>query len=172
MGSGASRHLVGNESLVNDSVECDDQDGLTLPNKETLLVTKIDKVTFATIVDDEVHEVTFSDVYYAPSLSKGLRLISYGRLKKLGCQFVECATNGGRIEKGGQVAFEFRLVKDVCMATTLRRDRKRMTQELLQEMVITAINDMGEAPHPHTVTLMQFHARLGRLSFDSIERMA
>ena len=126
MDSGASRHIVEDESLLHDAVEFDDQDGLTLQNDETLLVTKIDKVTFETIVDDEVHEVTLSDVYYTPSLSKDLRFISCGLLKKLGCQFV-----GGRIEKDGQVVFEFRLVKDVCMVTTLRRHRKPMTQELL-----------------------------------------
>ena len=131
MDFGASRQLVGDESLLHDAVECDDQDGLTVPNDETLLVTKIGKVKFETIVDDEVHEITLSYVYYAPSLSKDLRLILYCRLKKLGCQFVDCATNGGRIEKDGQVVFEFRLVKDVCMVTTLRRDRKPMTQELL-----------------------------------------
>ena len=62
MDSNASRHLVGNKSLLHDDVECDDQDGLTLPNDETLLVSKIGKVTFETIVDDEVHEVNLSDV--------------------------------------------------------------------------------------------------------------
>ena len=39
-------------------------------------------------------------------------------------------------------------------------------------MVLTAINETGEASHPHTGTIMQFHARLGHLSFASIERMA
>ena len=62
MDSGAGRHLVGDESLLHDAVECDDQVGLTLPNDETLLVTKIGKITFETIVDDEVHEVNLSDV--------------------------------------------------------------------------------------------------------------
>ena len=83
MDSGASRHIVGDESLLHDSVECDDPDGLTLPNDKTFLVTKIGKVSFVTIVDGKVHEVTLYDVYYAPSLSKDLRLISYGRLKNL-----------------------------------------------------------------------------------------
>ena len=70
MDSGASRHIVEDESLLHDAVEFDDQDGLTLQNDETLLVTKIDKVTFETIVDDEVHEVNLSDVYYAPSIPR------------------------------------------------------------------------------------------------------
>ena len=39
-------------------------------------------------------------------------------------------------------------------------------------MVLTAINETEGAPHPHTGTIMQFYARLGHLSFDSIERMA
>ena len=63
---------MGDESLLHDAVECHNHDGLTLPNDETLLVTKIGKVTFETIVDDEVHEVTLSDVYYAPSFSEDL----------------------------------------------------------------------------------------------------
>ena len=105
MESGASLHIVGDESLLHDAVECDDQDELTPSNDETLHVTKFGKVAFETIVDAGVHEVTLSDVYYAPSLSKDLRLISYGRLKKLGCQFFNCSTNGGRIDKDGQVVF-------------------------------------------------------------------
>lgn len=172
MDSGASRHLVGDESLLQDAVECDDQDGLTLPNDETLHVIKFGKVTFETLVDDEIHEVTLSDVYYAPSLSKDLRLISYGCLKKLGCKFVDCATRGGRIEKDGKVVFEFRMVKDGCMVSTLQCDRQLMTKELLQKMVLSAITETGGVSKPHTGTLMQFHTRLGYIAFNSIERMA
>ena len=58
------------------------------------------------------------------------------------------------------------------MVTTLRSDKKHMTKDLLREMVLTAVNETGGAPHSHTGTLMQFHARLGHFSFDSIKRMA
>lgn len=80
MDSRASRHIVGDESLLQDTVVCDDQDGLTPPNDETAKATLFGKVTFETLVDDEAHDVNISDVYYAPSLSKNLHLISYGRL--------------------------------------------------------------------------------------------
>ena len=113
MDSGASRHLVSDKSLLHDAVECDYQDGLTLPNDETLLVTKIGKVTFETIVDDEVHEVTLSDVYYTPSLSKNLRLVLDGCLKNIGCQFGDCATNGVRNKQDGQSFVCFRMVINV-----------------------------------------------------------
>ena len=39
-------------------------------------------------------------------------------------------------------------------------------------MVLTAIKETGEDPHPHTGAPMQIHARLGHLSFNYIERMA
>ena len=58
------------------------------------------------------------------------------------------------------------------MVTTLRSDKNPMTKDLLREMVLTALNETGGDPLSHTGTLMQFHARLGHLSFDSIERMA
>ncbi|TDH70260.1 hypothetical protein CCR75_001632 [Bremia lactucae] len=80
MDSGASRHLVGDETLLHDAVPC--ADGLTLPNDAALHVTKVGSVTFMSRVDDDIHEVTLPDVYFAPSLFKDLRLISYGQLKK------------------------------------------------------------------------------------------
>ena len=84
MDSGASRHLFNDYSLLQDAAECEDQDGLTLLNDETLNGPKNGKFTFETLVDDIAHEVTLSDVYYAPYLSKDLLLISYGCLKILG----------------------------------------------------------------------------------------
>ena len=81
MDSGSSRHLFEDKSLLQDPFICDDRDGRKLPNNKTLQVTKFGKVAFRTLVDDEIHEVTLSDVYYASSLSKDLRLISYVRLK-------------------------------------------------------------------------------------------
>ncbi|TDH66732.1 hypothetical protein CCR75_003371 [Bremia lactucae] len=114
----AGRHIVGDESLLQDAIVCDDQDGHTPPNDETAKVTLFGKVTFETLVDDEAYDVNISDVYYAPSLSKNLRLISCGRLNYFFCQFVDCATIGGRIKKDVQVVFKIWIVHDVCMVST------------------------------------------------------
>ena len=67
MGSRSSRHLVGDEYLLQDAFRCDSQDGITLPNDEKNHVTKFGKVTFETVVDDDIHEVTLSDGCYTPS---------------------------------------------------------------------------------------------------------
>ena len=85
--------------------------------------------------------------------------------------FIYCATNGSRIEKDGQVVFEFRMVQDVYMVSTLRHDRQPMTKELFQEMVLSAINETVETSQPHMGSQMQFYTRLGHTAFESIERM-
>lgn len=169
---GASRHLVVEESLLQNAAVCDYQDGLTHPNDETLNVTTFGKVTVETLDDDEVREVTLSDVFYAPSISEDLRLISCGRLKKLGCQFFDIAANSSRIKKDGQVVFEFPMVREVCIVCTLRRDRQPKTNELLQEMVLSAIFKTGGAFQPHMGNADAISHASRHFDFDTIDRMA
>ena len=85
---------------------------------QRLHVTKVARVTFKSRVDDDIHEVTLSDVYFASSLSKNLRLISYDQLKKRGCRLVD-DDNGGKIIQGSRTVFDFKVVNDVCMVETV-----------------------------------------------------
>ena len=169
MDSGASRHLVGDDTLLHDAVPC--ADGLTLPNDATLHVTKVGSVTFKLRVDDDIHEVTLSDVYFAPSLSKDLRLISCGQLKKRGCRLVH-DDNGGKIIQGSRTVFEFTIVNDVCMVETVDYLRKDIKSKSLVGIVLSVVAKSSDLSEPHRGTLVQFSQRLGHLSYDSIERIA
>ena len=166
MDSGASRHLVGDDTLLHDAVPC--ADGLTLPNDATLHVTKVGSVTIKSRVDDDIHEVTLSDVYFAPSLSKDLRLISYGQLKKRGCRLVD-DENGGNIIQGSRTVFDFKIVNDVCMVETVDYLRKDMKSKSLVDIVQPEVAKSSDFSVLHRGTLVQFHQRLGHLSYHSID---
>lgn len=86
-----------------------------LPDESTLNITKVGNVRLDTVVDGEVQGVTLYNVYYAPALASDLRIIAYGRLKRVGCKLVDKDEASGIIVKDEDVMFEFTLVNDVCM---------------------------------------------------------
>lgn len=82
--SGASRHLVSDEKLLEDVRECTDADALTLPDGGRLQVTKVGKVTLQGRANVHTNTtITLSKVVFAPKLAKNL--ISLGCLRKKGC---------------------------------------------------------------------------------------
>ena len=130
-------------------------------------VACVGNVTSKSCVDDDIHEVNLSDVYFVPSLSKDLRLISYNQLKKRGCRWVD-DNKGGKIIQGSRTVFDFKIVNDVCMVETVDYLRKDMKSKSLIDIVLPEVAKSSDFSVPHRGTLVQFHQRLGHLSYDSM----
>lgn len=143
-----------------------------LPDESTLHVTKVGSVHLETVVDGDVQEVTLRNVYYAPALSRDLRIISYGRLKRASCKLVDTNEVSGVIVKDDDVMFEFTLVNDVCMVAATPTKTIGLRKASLEEVMFAAVAASGDLTEPHKATFYQLHLRLGYLSYDTLERMA
>ena len=80
--SGASRHLVSDESLLEDAKLCSEKENLILPDGGVLRVTKVGSVTLKNTSGIR-STIVLTEVYYAPNLARNL--ISLGCLREKGC---------------------------------------------------------------------------------------
>jgi hypothetical protein len=164
--SGASRHLVGDISMLENSTSCSSGDGLTLPNGDQLAVTAKGSVTLIGEVDGTAFELRLTDVYFAPALARNL--ISLGALARRGCK-LESRGDEYAVLKSGKVVFTAYLDGNVLVSALRFKSAASLA---IANVVMAAIEqDVGETDVQEG-TLLDFHRRFGHLAFDTIKRMA
>ena len=82
----SSRHLVQDPELLHDVIECDENDGLLLPDGGVLKVAKRGSVVLHGIANGVKTQITLTEVYHAPKLARNL--ISMSKLFEKGCSLV------------------------------------------------------------------------------------
>ena len=148
-------------------MECDDLNGVTLPDKSALRVTRRGKAKLRVKVDSESFWILLRDVSYAPKLA--INLISLGKLMLQGCCLATKNTRHAVMMK-----------KDVVMYVQIKqnvlvvdRGTEKQRASSLCDVLMHAIQASG--PLEITVqraSLMSFHRRFGHLNCDDVERLA
>eukprot|EP00644_Phytophthora_capsici_P005089 jgi/Phyca11/96010/e_gw1.1.408.1 len=110
--SGSSRHLVNDESFLEDVEECSDE--CVQPNGEPLHITKRGKVMLRVKACGEEQMVELNNVYFAKEVVHNL--ISYGMIDKRGFELSQ--RDGRRVvaaKDGGRVAFDVEVWNNVLV---------------------------------------------------------
>ena len=115
-------------------------------------------------INNEVQQVTTTDVEFVPGLKKNL--LSYGILESKGARL---AYDGSKRYLVNNDGVKLMPIKKTGQLLTIsgKITGHRPTANLI-------CNVIADAPHVgiHEDTLMKFHARLGHLNFDAIEKLA
>ncbi|GAB9476474.1 unnamed protein product [Globisporangium polare] len=166
--SGSSRHLVGDERLLENARDCESE--CLLPGGESLLVNKVVSVLLNVAVRGERRGVRLTDVHFAPSLSRNI--ISYGRLERKGYRLVYDGNRRVLASRSpGAVAFEVTMDNNVLIVQLNSECARGGPMDVI--MAVLAGESAAEpSPDVQVGTLMQFHQRLGHLALDTIKRMA
>ena len=82
--SGASRHLVNDESLLIDSTTCVHE--ISMADGESLRLTRVENVCLEVLARGRKKNVTLNEAYLALRLAK--KIVSYGKLKSKGFDLV------------------------------------------------------------------------------------
>ena len=102
--------LVRDASMLYEWEECDELDGVVLPDKSTLRVTRRGKARFRVNVDDETYWVELKNTCYAPTLC--INLILLGTLMLQGCKLSD-TSKGYAIVKDGSVVMNVQVTNNV-----------------------------------------------------------
>uniref|UniRef100_A0AAV1VI54 Integrase catalytic domain-containing protein n=2 Tax=Peronospora matthiolae TaxID=2874970 RepID=A0AAV1VI54_9STRA len=148
--SGASRHLVNDESLLLKSTACSHE--IAMADGESLHLTRVGSVRLEVLARGAEAVVTLTDVYLAPRLAKNI--VSYGKLANKGFALVHSGERRSLARCRDGHARQGRCNGDAIMAAL--------------EAHATETN----ADEPHEASLLHWHQRLGHVAFDTIERMA
>jgi hypothetical protein len=168
--SGSSRHLVNDESFLEDVEECSDE--CVQPNGESLNITKRGKVMLHVTACGEEHVVELTNVYFAKDVVHNL--ISYGLLDKRGFGLTQRA--GRRVvaaKDSGRVAFDVEMHRNVLVVPATVASRHELPSDVIMAALSQELADLAEvSSEVQKGTLVDFHKRLGHLSYDSVERLA
>ncbi|GMF59484.1 unnamed protein product [Phytophthora fragariaefolia] len=164
--SGASRHLVRDASILLDAVDC--HDDCKIADGQSIAVTKKGPVLLRAVVDGHEHDVMVSDVYDAAELAQ--KLLSYCKLEEK--DLVLVYENNRRYLQGssdGAHAFEVNKLNDVLVVKTAASSTRAG-----RSSVVYAVLHGSEADQQSAIkcTLMELHARLGHLRYNTVESMA
>uniref|UniRef100_A0AAV1UJY9 GAG-pre-integrase domain-containing protein n=1 Tax=Peronospora matthiolae TaxID=2874970 RepID=A0AAV1UJY9_9STRA len=143
--SGASRHLINDESLLLKSTACSHE--IAMADGESLHLTRVGSVRLDVLAHGAEEVVKLTDVYLAPRLAKNT--VSYGKL----------------VNKG------FALVHSGHNRSLTRPRATRKVQAATRSWRLEAHATEPNADEPYEASLLHWHQRLGHLVFDTIERM-
>ena len=165
--SGASRHLINDETLLIDSATCDHE--IAMADGESLLLTQVGSVRLKVIARGVESTVMLTDVYLAPRLAK--IIISYGTLERRG--FALVYENGKRAlarHSGGSISFDAVMGSNILYVdVTATQERHGADNAIMAKVEVDAITDV--ISDVQDGTLLHLHQRLGHLALDTIERM-
>uniref|UniRef100_A0AAV1UMW7 Uncharacterized protein n=1 Tax=Peronospora matthiolae TaxID=2874970 RepID=A0AAV1UMW7_9STRA len=166
--SGASRHLVNDESLLIDSTACVYE--IAMADGESLRLTRVGSVRLEVLARGLKVTVTLTKVYLAPRLAKNI--VSYGKLERKGFALVYDGNKRALARRSdGTVVFDVAIDSNVLyVKTTATRERHRAGDAIVAALEARAMD--GDADDMHEASLLHWHQRLGHLAFDTIERMA
>ncbi|KAE8968244.1 hypothetical protein PF002_g28843 [Phytophthora fragariae] len=168
--SGSSRHLVNDESLLEDVDDCSDE--CVQPNGESLSITKRGKVLLSVTACGKEQVVELINVYFAPDVVHNL--ISYGQLDKRGFELRQQA--GRRVvaaKDGGRVAFDLEMRRNVLIVRAAVGPRHELPPDVIMAALSQELTEPAEVSGDvQKGTLLEFHKRLAHLNYDSVERLA
>uniref|UniRef100_A0AAV1T508 Uncharacterized protein n=1 Tax=Peronospora matthiolae TaxID=2874970 RepID=A0AAV1T508_9STRA len=165
--SGASRHLVNDESLLLDSSSCSHE--IAMADGESLRLTRAGSVRLEVLVRGVKTIVTLTDVYLAPLLAKNI--VSYGKLESKGYGLVYDGDKRALARRSdGLVAFDVETDSNVLYGETATSRRHGAGDAILA--ALEAHSAEASADDAHVASLLHWHQRLGHLAFDTIVRMA
>uniref|UniRef100_A0AAV1UBX1 CCHC-type domain-containing protein n=1 Tax=Peronospora matthiolae TaxID=2874970 RepID=A0AAV1UBX1_9STRA len=120
--SGASRHLVNNESLLLKSTACSHE--IAMADGESLHLTRVGSVRLEVLARGAGAVVTLTDVYLAPRLAK--TIVSYGKLANKGFALVHSGKRRLLARcRDGAVAFDVTIDSNVLyVVTKATRDKE------------------------------------------------
>uniref|UniRef100_A0AAV1V2L8 Uncharacterized protein n=1 Tax=Peronospora matthiolae TaxID=2874970 RepID=A0AAV1V2L8_9STRA len=140
--SGASRHLVNDESLLLKSTACSHE--IAMADGESLHLTRVGSKI----------------VSYGKLANKGFALVHSGERRSLAW----C--------RDGAVAFDVTIDSNVLyVVTKATRDKEGAGGDAIMAALEAHATETN-ADEPHEASLLHWHQRLGHLAFDTIERMA
>ncbi|OWY98308.1 Integrase, catalytic core protein [Phytophthora megakarya] len=162
LGSGASRHLVNDKSILGDVTECQGTEESIQPDGSGLKGTTI----IHAVVDGVQAKIALKNAYYAPKLERNL--ISYYQLLNQGCKVTE--VNGDiAVTKDGRVVF-YADVKDNVLVTRVEEPEEQTRR--MKELVMSVVSEENSRVTRDIIqqdTLMGFHTRFGHLSTECRE---
>ena len=167
--SGSSRHLVNDPDLLQDAKMCDHE--CHLEDGELINLLRAGNVVLTVVAGEQHREVTLTEVYLAPGLSRNI--ISYGKLEQKGfCLAYDGSKRALVMRSDGEVVFDISMDNNVLYVDTV--DKKcspsilsdLLTAIKIHETTDKSIKDMQSG------SLYHFYQRLGHLGYDAIERMA
>jgi hypothetical protein len=168
--SGSSRHLVNDESFLEDVEDCNDE--CVQPNGESLNITKRGKVMLHVEACGTEQVVELTNVYFAKDVVHNL--ISYGVLDKRGYELTQRA--GRRVvaaKDGGRVAFDVDVRRNVLVVPATVASRHELPSDVIMAALSQELSDSADlSSEVQKGTLVEFHKRLAHLSYDSVERPA
>ena len=150
-----SFHLVKQSSMLYDWERCDDPNGVILPDKSTLRVTRRGKARLRVKVDGEAYWIELRNVNYSPKLA--INLISLGTLMLQGYRLAD-KNSGHALMIDNDVVMYVHIEQNVLVV-----DRGHVKQRAsgLKDVIMHAIGDS----HPREATvqtgsLKRFNRRL------------
>uniref|UniRef100_A0AAV1T191 Integrase catalytic domain-containing protein n=1 Tax=Peronospora matthiolae TaxID=2874970 RepID=A0AAV1T191_9STRA len=166
--SGASRHLVNDESLLLDSSSCSHE--IAMADGESLRLTRAGNVRLEVLARGVKTVVTLADVYLAPRLAKNI--VSYVKLESKGYGIVYDGDKRALDRRSdGIVAFDVATDSNVLYVETTATSRRHGDGDAILT-ALEAHSAEASADDAHEATLLHWHQRLGHLAFDTIVRMA
>ncbi|KAG2858894.1 hypothetical protein PC129_g7246 [Phytophthora cactorum] len=167
--SGSSGHLVREESWLDEVELCNDE--CLQPNGEALKVTKKGTLTLLVTACGKTKSVKLTDVYYAASVMHNL--ISYGKLDEKGYTLTH--RNGQRViaaKVGSDVAFDVAMRRNVLVVHGTVEKHECASDVIMAALDREVSAADGVDSSVQKGSLVEFHKRLGHLSYDAVERLA
>ena len=166
--SGASRHLVNDESLLIDSTACVYE--IAMADGESLRLTRVGSVRLEVLARGVKMTVTLTEVYLAPRLEKNI--ISYGKLESKGFALVYDGNKRALAwRSNGTVVFDVAIDSNVLyVKSTVTRGRHSAGDAIMAALEARSMD--GDADDMHETSLLQWHQRLAnsRLIRSSVRR--
>uniref|UniRef100_A0AAV1T9S2 Uncharacterized protein n=1 Tax=Peronospora matthiolae TaxID=2874970 RepID=A0AAV1T9S2_9STRA len=166
--SGASRHLVNDESLLL-KLACSHE--VAMADGESLHLTRVCSVRLEVLARGAEAVVTLTGEYLAPRLAKNI--VSYGKLANKGFALVHSGERRSLARcRDGAVAFDVTIDSNVLyVVTKATRDKEGAGGDTIMAALEAHATETN-VDEPHEASLLYWHQRLGHLAFDTIERMA
>ncbi|KAG2996003.1 hypothetical protein PC121_g20295 [Phytophthora cactorum] len=167
--SGSSRHLVREESWLDEVELCNDE--CLQPNGEPLKVTKKGTLTLLVTACGKTKSVKLTDVYYAASVLHNL--ISYGKLDEKGYTLTH--RNGQRVmaaKDGSDVAFDVAMRRNVLVVHSTVENQERASDVIMAALDREVSAADGVDSSVQKGSLVEFHKRLRHLSYNAVKHLA
>ena len=148
---------------------CEHECHLTIGEPVKLLL--VGNVVLTVIAGGQQKDITLTEVYLAPGLSRNI--ISYGKLERKGFGLVYAGTKRAVVRRSdGEVVFDISIDNDVLYVKTVVIKRSPSTPSDVMMAIITHETPDESTKDMESGSLYHFHQRLGRLGYDAVERVA
>uniref|UniRef100_A0AAV1TGU4 CCHC-type domain-containing protein n=1 Tax=Peronospora matthiolae TaxID=2874970 RepID=A0AAV1TGU4_9STRA len=166
--SGSSRHIVNNASLLQGVRDCEHE--CHLADDEVIKLSRVGSVVLTVKAEGHERDVTLTEVYLAPDLSRNI--MSYGKLERKGFGLVYDGTKRALARRSnGEVVFDIKMENNVLYVKTVAPTRAGTPHDVLMAILNQDSTDVS-AMDVQIGSLNHFHQRLGHLAYDTVERMA